>query len=70
MKGGNNVKTKKPREDDLSFVCYILKENGEVVPLESLTEAEREQFRRNMARRLSRGMNEYYRQHPDEYAKL
>ena len=58
------------RKNDLTFVCYVLKDNGEAVPFDSLSEEERENFRQNRARRLSRSMNEYYRQHPDEYARL
>ena len=58
------------RKNDLTFVCYVLKENGEAVPFESLTEEEWENFRQNMARRLSRAMSDYYTQHPDEFARL
>lgn len=64
------MEKRKPRKGDLTFVCYVLKENGEAVPFEALTEEEREQLRQNMARRLSRAMSDYYTQHPDEFSRL
>ena len=64
------MEKRKPRKNDLTFVCYVLKENSEAVPFESLTEEERKQFRQNMARRLSGAMSDYYTQHLDEFARL
>lgn len=61
---------RKPRKDDLSFVCYMILEDGSTVPFEDLTAEQRARFRENAAARLSQRMSDYYTQHPDEYARL
>ena len=61
---------RKPRKDDLSFVCYMILEDGSTVPFEDLTQEQLQRFRENATRRLTERMSDYYTQHPDEYAKL
>lgn len=60
----------RPRKDDLSFVCYVILEDGRNVPFEELTPEEHQRFRENAAKRLSDRMSAYYTQHPEEYQKL
>lgn len=59
-----------PRKDDLSFVCYMILEDGSTVPWEELTPEQVGRFRERAAERLSAGMSDYYTQHPDEFARL
>lgn len=61
---------RKPRTDDLSFVCYMILEDGSTVPFEDLTQEQLQRFRKNATRRLTERMSDYYTQHPDEYAQL
>lgn len=61
---------RKPRKDDLSFVCYMILEDGSTVPFEDLTQEQLQRFRENATRRLTERMSDYYTQHPDEYAHL
>lgn len=63
-------KPRKPRKDDLTFVCYLILEDGTTVPWEETTEAQRKRFRENATKRLTQRMSDYYSQHPEEYAKL
>lgn len=63
-------KPRKPRKDDLTFVCYLILEDGTIVPWEETTEEQRQRFRENATKRLTVGMSAYYSQHPEEYAQL
>lgn len=63
-------KQRKPRKDDITFVCYLILEDGTTVPWEETTEAQRQRFRENATKRLTQRMSDYYSQHPEEYAKL
>lgn len=56
----------KTKKRELSFVCYMILEDGSTVPFEDLTEEQRRRFRENAARRLSENMSGYYTQHPEE----
>ena len=47
----------------------LMPERGPVL-VEELTEAEREQWHKNMQKRLSENMSAYYTQHPEEYRAL
>ncbi len=58
-------KTEKARPE-LSFVCYMILEDGSTVPFEDLTEEQRQRFRENAQQRLSERMSDYYTQHPQE----
>ncbi len=55
----------KAKRRELSFVCYMILEDGSTVPFEDLTEEQRRRFRENAARRLSENMSDYYTQHPE-----
>lgn len=63
-------KERKPRKDDLSFVCYLILEDGTVVPWEETTEEQRARFRENATKRLTERMSDYYTRHPEEFAAL
>ena len=63
-------KQRKPRKDDITFVCYLILEDGTTVPWEETTEEQRARFRENATKRLTAAMSDYYTQHPEEYAKL
>lgn len=54
----------------LTYVCYISIDGADPVPLESLTEEQRQRWQDGMRERLQRTFNEYYAQHPEEYAAL
>ena len=54
----------------LGYVLYVLKEDGEAVPLDSLTAEQKEELRRNIAQRLSQNLTDYFVQHPEEYVRL
>lgn len=72
-KGGGRMAERKPRKtrkDDLTFVCYLILEDGTSVPWEETTEEQRNRFRENATKRLTQVMSDYYTQHPDEYALL
>lgn len=49
---------------------YMMKEDGETVPLESLTEQERQKFEENARKRLESWGNRYFGQHPELYDTL
>ena len=55
---------------ELGYVCYVLMPDRGPVLVEELTEAEREQWHKNMQKRLSENMSAYYTQHPEEYQVL
>ena len=59
-------KTEKAKRLELSFVCYMILEDGSTVPFEELTEEQRRRFRENAQQRLSERMSDYYTQHPQE----
>ncbi|MBQ7435029.1 MAG: hypothetical protein IJV51_04420 [Oscillospiraceae bacterium] len=44
--------------------------DGRTVPVEELTDSERETWHAHMRERLSTGLSAYYSQHPEEYARL
>lgn len=55
---------------ELTVECFVEYENGDVKPLNDLTEEERKAFDDNVNRRLSRTLSQYFSLHTDEYAKL
>ena len=54
---------------ELSFQCFVLTPGGPVL-VESLSDQERTVWKKNMLKRLSESMSDYYTQHPDEYRAL
>lgn len=58
------------KRGELTCVSFVMMPDGRTVPVGELTAEEREQWRARMRERLSRGLGEYYTQHPDEYRKL
>lgn len=63
-------KAEKPKKKELSFVCYMILEDGSTVPFEDLSEEQLQRFRKNAAQRLTERMSDYYTQHPEEFAML
>ena len=59
----------KPRKSDLSFVCYVLIDD-QTIPVEKLTDDQRQRWQQGMSRRLSENMSFYYSEHPEEYIAL
>lgn len=54
----------------LGYVLYVLQEDGEAVPLDSLSEEQKEELRQNITQRLSENLSGYFTQHPEEYVRL
>lgn len=50
--------------------CFIQLDEGEPVPVETLSEEEKEVVLTKMSKRLSEGMSRYYGQHPEEFENL
>ena len=67
MAGGKRAY--KHRKSDLSFVCYVLID-GQTIPVDELTDEQRERWQQGMSRRLSENMSFYYAEHPEEYIAL
>lgn len=59
----------KSRKSDLSFVCYVMID-GQAIPVDELTDDQRERWQQGMSRRLSENMSFYYAEHPEEYIAL
>lgn len=54
----------------LTCVGYITLKDGRTIPLEEMTDKERERVNNSMNERLSRVMSEYFRLHPEEFEKI
>lgn len=67
MAGGK--RSYKPRKSDLSFVCYVLID-GQTIPVEKLTDDQRQRWQQGMCQRLSENMSFYYSEHPEECIAL
>ena len=67
MAGGKRAY--KHRKSDLSFVCYVLID-GQTIPVDEMTDEQRERWQQGMSRRLSENMSFYYAEHPEEYIAL
>lgn len=61
--------TRKPYKSDITVRGYVLYESGPV-PVEELTEEQRETWQAHMCSRLSEAMSDYYTQHPDQWERL
>lgn len=61
----------KPRKSDLSFVCYVLID-GQTIPVDELTDEQRQRWQQGMNQRLSENMSFYYSEpeHQEEYIAL
>ena len=59
----------KQRKSDLSFVCYVLID-GQTIPVDELTDEQRQRWQQGMSQRLSENMSFYYSEHPEEYIAL
>ncbi|MFR7854754.1 MAG: hypothetical protein ACLU40_03950 [Acutalibacteraceae bacterium] len=46
---------------------FITFKDGRCIPIEEMTEDERERVSKSMNERLSRVMSEYYTNHPEEF---
>ena len=58
------------KRGELTCVSFVIFPDGRTVPVGELTGEEREAWRAKMRERLSRGLGEYYTQHPEDYTKL
>ena len=67
MAGGKRAY--KHRKNDLSFVCYVLID-GQTIPVDELTDEQRQRWQQGMSQRLSENMSFYYSEHPEEYIAL
>lgn len=67
MAGGKRAY--KQRKSDLSFVCY-LQIDGQTIPVDELSDEQRERWQQGMSRRLSENMSFYYAEHQEEYIAL
>ena len=55
---------------ELTCESFLIYPDGRTVPVQALSGEERERWRENMRRRLSRELSGYYTQHPAEYEAL
>lgn len=55
---------------ELTCESFLIYPDGRTVPVQALSDGERELWRENMRRRLSRELSGYYTQHPAEYEAL
>lgn len=60
---------RKERKSDITVRGYVLFERGPV-PVEDLTEEQRESWLQRMSQRLSEGMSDYYTQHPEAWKRV
>ena len=67
MAGGKRAY--KHRKNDLSFVCYVLID-GQTIPVDELTDDQRQRWQQGISQRLSENMSFYYSEHPEEYIAL
>lgn len=58
------------KKKELTARCFMEFEDGRVVPMEELTEEEKEYAFSRMRKRLSRVMSLYYSEHLDEFERL
>lgn len=58
------------KRKELTCVSFVVFPDGRTVPVEELTEQERETWHARMRERLSEAMSGYYTQHPEEFARL
>ena len=58
------------KRKELTCKCFVIFPDGRTVPVEELTPEEHAQWQKNMLRRLSENMSDYYTQHPEQYARL
>lgn len=61
---------RKPREDDIKVIGYLILEDGGTVPMEEATPEQLQRFQENAAKRASIMLSDYYSQHPEQYEKL
>lgn len=56
---------------EIKVTCWFQKENGEVVPLESLTPEEKAEVEKKWKKRLSESMSRYFAARPvEDYIKF
>ena len=55
---------------EITVIGYVIKANGDTVPLDSLSDDERSSFMLSIDERLSKVMSEYYSQHPERALRL
>jgi hypothetical protein len=58
------------RARELTCVCFLLTSDRGAVPIEELSENERDAWRESARRRLSAELSAYYTQHPEQYERL
>lgn len=54
------------KRKEIKVTCWFMKENGDVVPLESLTPEEKADAERKMRKRLTESMSRYFAARPPE----
>lgn len=67
MRGGAEMAGKR---QEITCRSFVIMPDGRTVPVEDLTDSERETWHAHMRERLSTGLSAYYSQHPEEYARL
>ncbi len=55
---------------EIKCTCYVMMDGAEPVPIESLTQEQKEYCKRVWADRLSRVSSAYFSNHPEEYAVI
>lgn len=58
------------KRGELRCVSYVVMPDGRSVPVDELTQEEKEQWQRRMLERLGENMSDYYSQHPELYARF
>lgn len=55
---------------EIKCTCYVMMDGAEPVPIESLTQEQKEYCKRVWTERLSRVSSAYFSNHPEEYAVI
>lgn len=55
---------------DIKCTCYVMIDGAEPVPIESLSQEQKEHCKRIWSDRLSRVSSAYFSSHPEEYAAI
>ena len=58
------------KRKEITVRCFISIGGADYVPLESLTDEEREAASKTMTANFAKAMEDYYRRHQEEYATL
>jgi len=56
------------KRKEITVRCFVSLDGAESVPLQSLSKQQRQEVSDRIAKNFAVALNEYYSQHPEEYA--